>query len=61
VASDPINAFAFTSTTYNVNTARTVDRADDGIHPNAVALGGYEQMGDALWAMLNVGVAKGWF
>lgn len=62
VANDPVNGFDFTNETWNVDTARTVDRQADILHPASIAaLGGYQQMGDSAWATLNGGVALGLF
>jgi hypothetical protein len=61
VTNDPANSYEFVNQAWNVNTARTTDRAQDAIHPIATGLGGYQQFGDSGHAWLNTGVVRGWF
>jgi hypothetical protein len=57
---DPVNGFAYDAfAPANVDTARTVERQNNSVHPPATGLGGYQQMGDAWFAAFNVLVARG--
>ena len=53
---DPVNSFPTVSEAANAQTATTVTRGTNSVHP---ATAGYNQMGDALFACLNWLAAKG--
>jgi hypothetical protein len=51
---DPVHGFAYDAAApANAHTALTVERQNNGVHPDASAEGGYQQMGAALWAFIN--------
>lgn len=57
---DPVHGFSYDAAAVaNAHTARTVERQNNGVHPNGAAEGGYQQMGEALWAFINGLVVDG--
>lgn len=58
---DPEHGWQVATAAANANTAMTVTRPLDALHPNDQAgqVGGYEQMGDAAYACINWLVATG--
>lgn len=57
---DPVNGFPYAAAAIaNPYTTRLVERQNNAVHPDTSGVGGYQQMGAAFWAPVNVLVVRG--